>query len=717
MASPSLAEVALKYVAAGWYVFPLRPAAKIPLLTKGVHGATLDAAQVRKWWKDYPRANIGIALHPSKLGVIDVDVKPEKKIDGRVSMAEMEVLYGKPGTTAEQATVGTGTHFVFRMNGTPTIDKVGWEHGIDLLTAKHRYIVAWPSTVGGKQYSWQGALDPWNEVGYLAGPWKKLVRAQEERSEHQPIQSGAADLLDIAALRVPGADIPELKSILAVLPASMERDSWLRVLWGAAAQWGSTKHEQEVIAALEEWSASTAKAGQYKPGEVATRWQEHTATRGGRSGAGHTTWRSIRAMAQKAGWSPFSLGGVDPTKWAKHLKTKRGEDGQVLILPTAWNVALLLAFHKLFRGSVRRNVLTNAIEMHSAVICPLRDPTRLPRVYNDKSDWVGVGAAVGTKITGAIGKEPLNASVAVAADVHAYDPIKQWIDRLEWDGVKRLDSWLVKVTGTADTPLSRAIGRAWVIGLAARAMAEYDGRGTKMDSVLVLQGHEGIGKSTVGAIMGGQWYSSFSNSLDNDEIYYTIEKTVVLEFDELDAMSRSEATRVKSLVTTQADTFRRKYDPTAQSKPRRCVFIGTTNDDSFLSKDMTVRRWWIVRCGRKTFDLRWLTDNRDQIIAEGKAMVELGEQPVIPLELHAAQRESVERAQKQHPYDSIVEKWSSDKPRLMSIGMQGAVEQVLSRSIQSLSVPELHKFGECMRAYGWEKHRKTHGNVWIKTAG
>lgn len=723
----SLAAAAVAYARIGWCVFPLKPGTKNPLLTGGVNDASRDPGRVAKWWTQHPTANIGLALRASGLGVVDVDIKPDKGINGMPLLAELSLLYGDLGTEAVQRSAGGGLHYVFKRDGDRHVDIAHWpaerrdaqkRTGIDVFTARHRYIVASPSVLeDGARYEWLTVLAPWDEVGPLAPEWRQLVRMEHQRvaNEHH---AGAVDMLDIIALRVPGVGLAELESVLAVLPAEMPRDDWLRVLWGAAAQWAGTKDEKAVVQALEEWSSGTTKPGQYVAGEVMKRWTEHTAGAGGRSGGGHVTWRGVRAVAKEHGWTPFSLAGVTPDNWSSMLDTKKeaskSGEARTIVKPSAWNVAVMLAYHKAFRGGVKRNVLTNAVEMHTSAVCPLRDPTRLPIEFSKESDWAGVGRAMTGKIHGDISRDAICAGVTSAADVHAYDPMKEWVESLSWDGVPRVNGWLRRVTGCKDTPLHQEIGRKWLVGLAGRSTCEYDGRGTKMDSVLILQGGEGIGKSTVGAVLGGEWFAEFSNSINNDDIYYVIERTMVLEFPELDAMSRSEATRVKSLVTTQADTFRRKYAPNAAIKPRRCVFIGTTNDSAFLTRDMTARRWWVVPCANRKFDLPWLRLNREQLIAEAVVLHRNGEVPVLGAAHHADQRASVENVLMEHPYESAVLAWTGQQADDADVDIKTAVEGALARAVVSLTMHELRKFGECMRQAGWQKVKTEEGNRWVR---
>lgn len=714
----NLASAALAYAKAGWAVFPLLPGGKTPLYKGGVNDATTDDATVRRWWSKQPKANIGIALKRSGLGVVDLDVKPEKGKDGVKELESIMLVDGELGDVAVQTTPSGGRHHVFKQRGS-MLDKVDWRKGIDILTAKHRYIVAEPSVLTGlkRGYAWD-APAPWTRCGTLRPVWAGALAglAAQGLSQEDPLlgsslpKRDAEDLLlDSAALRTPGVSLDELDSILAVLDSSMGRDPWLRVLWGAAAQWAGTKHEQRVIDALDAWSAGTSVKGQYKRGEVQKRWEEHTGARGGRSGTGHVTWRGVRAMARQAGWSPFSLGGVDPKEWKSHLHRKdvgEGNEKRSVVVADAWNASLFLAYDKGLAGGVKRNVMTNAIEIHRAELAPLRDPTRLPCIFDPKCDWIGVGSVLKDRMHGApIGREGLCAAVLAAAAVHAYDPMRDWIEGLAWDGEKRIDTWLTRVCGVHDTPLHRAIARKWLIGMAGRASAEYDGRGVKMDSVLVLQGGEGIGKSTVGAIFGGEWFAEFSNSLAGEEVYYTIEKSMVLEFPELDALSRSDASRIKALVTSQADTFRRKYDPSAATRPRRCVFIGTVNDEAFLTHDMTMRRWWVIKCPPKMFDLKWLKMNRDQLVAEAKAAWDMGELPMLPRDVRDAQNASVESVRMIHPYEEAIACWSRSLKGDQALRIGECVEAALSRNMSGMTMHELRKFGECLRRSGWEKKR------------
>lgn len=720
-------EAALRYASHGWHVFPLIPNGKLPLEKGGVNAATVDRVTITGWWGKHPQANIGVALHPSRLVVIDVDHKPDRGVDGRPGFESLQLVYGTPAAVVQTTASGCQHHVCARSFLYGTLDAVHWRHpfapvdaagkplpsGVDVLSDAHRYIVAAPSTINGSAYAWS-VPNPWDAVAELPDAWEALTRAEAPRSPRQRAPSDTpADLLHVAALRVAGVELSELDAVLEVLSPECSRDEWLRILWGAAAQWSGSKNELAIVAKLEAWSARTTKAGQYKEGEVSARWNEHTAHSGGRSGAGHITWRSVRAMAREAGWNPFTLAGVNPKTWGTYLQTMQSPDtGKPIILPTAWNASLILAFGAPFKNGIRRNALTKNIELHKPSVAPLRDAARFPTLYDKDSDLVGVRECFKGIFRKPIGAEALKEAVVNAANICTYDPILEWINGLVWDGVPRLDEWLQRTCGADDTPLTRAIGRAWLIGLASRALAEYDGEGVKMDSVLVLQGAEGLGKSTVGSVIGGKWFAEFSSSVNGDDIYYTIEKSLVLEFAELDTMRSSDAGRMKALVTGQVDTFRRKYGAAATSVPRRCVFIGTINDDQFLTRDMTIRRWWLVKCPPRAFNVRWLREHRDQLVAEAKVAYNNGELPILPVSVRPAHAESVEGARLIHPYEEAVATWTARHAPGDDVKMAMAVEEAIGRRLADLSMLELRRFGEVMRACNWAKRHTDEGKAW-----
>jgi hypothetical protein len=144
-----LLQAALAYAAGGWYVFPLSPGTKIPPPgTRGHLDATADQAQIAAWWGASPNANIGIAVAPSALMVLDVDVSDAKQ--GAASLAQIDAQL-TPTLTAR--TGRGGIHAVYARGDMPPERRIGVLPGIDIIG--DGYIVAAPSRLAeGGAYAW-----------------------------------------------------------------------------------------------------------------------------------------------------------------------------------------------------------------------------------------------------------------------------------------------------------------------------------------------------------------------------------------------------------------------------------------------------------------------------------------------------------------------------------------------------------------------------------
>jgi predicted P-loop ATPase len=696
-----LLTAALEYVKHGWYVFPLKPNEKTPLYNGGVNDATKDEQQIKKWWKGNAHANIGIALKPSGLGVIDIDFKPEKGKDGWKSLDDLALLYGMPKLARQETPTG-GTHFLYKEDKErPTIDRIGWENGIDILSAKHRYIVAYPSTVEAGMYKWK--VSDWKKVTNLPTMWYDAIGMESStQTKGMLVIDSDDELLTKASQRIPGVRLEELKAILDVLDPAMSRDKWLEVIWGAACQWKGTEQEADALMLIEQWSSHTKTKGQYKAGESAQKWEEHDSRKK------CSTWKTVRMEARKVGWQPEAT----EKNWQERLHKKMIEEVGMVVLPDAHNVALILQHHDKFKGGLKLNKLTHQIEVHNASLLGMIANKSLPKVYIKNVDVVSITSALHGMVHGAIKDSSAEQAINVVANNCPYDPIMDYFNALKWDGKLRIDDWISTLCNISKDPLNAAIGRAWLIGLVSRAMC-VDLSGAKMDNVLIFQGAEGIGKSSVAQILGGEWYGAFSSSLHGDELYYCMENKLVLELAELDTLQRSEVGRIKALVTTQADTFRRKYSPVAETMPRRCVYLGTVNDEEFLTRDMTLRRWWLIRCKDHVLNLEWLRANREQLLAEAKVAYQKGGTPTIPLALKSTHTASIASAIKTHPYEEIVDDWTAKKPAGDSIKMSLVTVECLGKSMAQVTIEELKTLSKCLTQAGWCKKHTMGGKVWV----
>ena len=160
-------------------------------------------------------------------------------------------------------------------------------------------------------------------------------------------------------------------------------------------------------------------------------------------------------------------------------------------------------------------------------------------------------------------------------------------------------------------------------------MARATRPGCKYDYTLVITGPEGIGKSTLLARMGGEWFSDSVVTVEGKEGMASLRKAWLIELGELAGIKRSEVEAVKQYLSRSVDKYRPAYGRREEEYPRQCVFFGTTNETNFLKGANGNRRFWVVEAGvevpTKTIWTELNSEYRDQVWAEAKTRYEQGE--------------------------------------------------------------------------------------------
>lgn len=181
-----------------------------------------------------------------------------------------------------------------------------------------------------------------------------------------------------------------------------------------------------------------------------------------------------------------------------------------------------------------------------------------------------------------------------------------------WDKVERLDYWLADCASLTPSPYIQAVSRIIPLSMVARALDP----GCLYRYVVILEGPEEIGKSSlVRALAGEQGYVELSMGLESKEAHMMLRGVWVAELAELDSLSRTEETRLKSFITMREDSYIPKYTNDRVSIPRRTVFIGTTNEDSYLKGQTGNSRYLPVRL-QSPLDISIMSRAREQILAE-----------------------------------------------------------------------------------------------------
>jgi hypothetical protein len=212
-------------------------------------------------------------------------------------------------------------------------------------------------------------------------------------------------------------------------------------------------------------------------------------------------------------------------------------------------------------------------------------------------------------------RDRVEEAVLTVAKYNKYNPCTDWFESLKdkWDGVPRIDTWLTEYGGAEDSELNRAMGRKTLLAAVTRAFNP----GCKFDYVLVLEGPQGIGKSTAIRILAGpELYSAIDMNADKDTVD-AIQGSLIVEIDEMGCLDKVQSSKLKGFLSRTEDNVRLAYHRHSEVYPRKCIFIGSVNPQKgigYLRDKTGNRRFWTVEV--KGFNFSKLQGDREQLWAE-----------------------------------------------------------------------------------------------------
>ncbi|MGR3562950.1 MAG: VapE domain-containing protein [Heliomarina sp.] len=290
----------------------------------------------------------------------------------------------------------------------------------------------------------------------------------------------------------------------------------------------------------------------------------------------------------------------------------------------------------------------------------------------------------------------VHAAVRKVCRENAFDPLKDFLSGLVWDGTERLASWLTVYCGVKASAYTSEVGLRWCISAVARGMQP----GCKADHMLVFEGKQGRRKSTALAALASEvWFSDSLPQMGTKDASSYLRGKWVIEVGELEAM-RKDVDAIKAFITRQVETFRPAYGREEVSEPRRCIFAGTTNKDDWQRDETGGRRFWPVKVGE--IDVEGLARDREQIWAEAVSLYLDGERWWLEGDAEAQAQEEVANRLADDP-------WRADIVRALDGKREITTKQILAEMgvLPHDMTPQLSKrVAKELVALGWERSGK-----------
>ncbi len=367
------------------------------------------------------------------------------------------------------------------------------------------------------------------------------------------------------------------------------------------------------------------------------------------------------------------------------------------------NVALAMENHPLLQGIVGYNEFSARIEK----LKPTPWSENLGE-WSEEDDlelsmWLASQANILFRSSSTIAE-----GVRLVASRNKHHPVREWLDSLEWDGQDRLGTWLRDCLGAEGSPYTELVGALWL----RQAVNRILNPGCKGDYVLILEGPQGLMKSSALRTMGGEWFSDAPLDLNSKDAFMSISGTWIYEIAELDAFNRSEATRIKAFLTQAQDRYRPPYGSRMVTQLRQTVFAATTNNYEYHKDPTGNRRFWSVLCTKVYLDV--IKEVREQLFAQavyevraGKQVYPTREQETLYIVPQQQMREVFD------PWHEVIAKWLTQPEQALQERFTSA--QILTGAIQ-MDISKIDgqrsattRIGSIMMRLGWRKAREPAG--------
>lgn len=631
----------------------------------GVKSATLDKAILREWVRRH-KGNWAVrAGCPMTDGRYLVCLDKDPRNGGEETLANIQGLRGELAETVTADTGGGGAHYLFGCEG-PVASGSGGP-GLDIIGDGKYFAVAPSKHSSGGRYTWSLGLGPddvpiadapaWLlEGASIATPRPPRIDGDDARSTILGEAFALAGMLGAAypdgcvAVKCPWADghsdgrgHGQDSSTVILPPAGGSRFGGYRCLHGSC----SSRKWMDVLKALPPAAVAEAQR-KYPLRPVAV---DETV---------------VDPISPEVAQQQKRDEMQDVRERLAYVPAKGGNGFK--IVSDIVNLITVLSYDPRWKGLLRWDSFSQVLRWFGAPQWHADDkPKQQENVWTD-ADVARLNSWLRRNWALQIPDSIITQAVYVVGMRDSINPLRDWLNGLEWDKTARLDTWLSRYLGAPQTKYAAMAGSKWMISAIARAMQP----GCKADHVLILEGPQGKGKSTALQILCGKdKFSDTPFDIGNKDAFMSLRGKWIVELAELASMSKTDADKIKAFFSSPSDYYRPPYGREMVDVPRQCVFAGSVNSSEYLRDETGNRRFWPVLCG--AIDHDGLELDREQLWAEAIARYRNGESWWPSYEEREAFEIEQREREENDPWTPSVIRWAQSEQAKGFISRNGGI--------------------------------------------
>ena len=372
----------------------------------------------------------------------------------------------------------------------------------------------------------------------------------------------------------------------------------------------------------------------------------------------------------------------------------------------------LLKADEQLSGAFCFNLFTQDVE-HAQDNIILSPRAKMGSAVND-SDMSCLRSYFTTKYNFSPPRQDLDDALIHSSMGKKYHPIKNYLEGLIWDGVCRLNKWLVEICGAEDNEYTQAVGRKMFVAMINRI---YD-PGCWWAQLVILEGKQRLYKSRLVKEIGQEWYASIHlKTQDTKTIVEEMRGKWILEIEELAGFGRQETEYMKAFVSRQHDRVRLSYGHRAEDYPRQSVMIATMNPDQenkYLVDQTGNVRYWPVECSEEKIKIDMFKDVRDQLFAEAMVLHQKKESLWLDGQADILAEEEQEKRLQVDPWGAIIEHWLNDEWKnkfRTKVTSNEVAQECLRIPVDKINSGIWRRVGRAISNCGWIKHRESKNDV------